>query len=102
MIKTSIIAELVLSPRSKDSVSLSKPIKDALSILHGIKGLKLITHAMGTNIETNDLDLLFDAIKKVQLFLIEQYPRVVTTLKIDQRKDKLNRTMEDKINSVKV
>lgn len=55
---------------------------------------------MGTNISTNDLDLLFNAVKRVQIYLIERYPRVVTSLKIDQRKDKVDRTMQDKINSV--
>ena len=100
--KTSIIAELSVSPRSIDTVSLSKPIREALRILHSIDGLSLETHAMGTNIETNDLDLLLEGVKKVQNYLIERYPRVVTTLKIDQRKDKPNRTMEEKIKSVEV
>jgi uncharacterized protein YqgV (UPF0045/DUF77 family) len=57
---------------------------------------------MGTNISTNDLDLLLDAVKKVQNYLIDKYPRVVTSLKIDQRKDKPDRKMEDKISSVKL
>ena len=57
---------------------------------------------MGTNVSTNDLDLLLDGLKKVQNYLIERYPRVVTTLKIDQRSDKPNRRMEDKNSSVKI
>ena len=81
---------------------MSQPIKDALKILHSFDRLTLETHAMGTNISTNDLDLLLNAVKQVQLFLIERYPRVVTTLKIDQRKDRPNRKMEDKIKAVKV
>ncbi|MHA2336117.1 MAG: MTH1187 family thiamine-binding protein [Candidatus Hodarchaeales archaeon] len=99
--KTSIIAELTLSPRSTESVSLSNPIKEALKILHSVEGLTIETHAMGTNISTQDLDVLLDAVKKIQNYLIERYPRVVTTLKIDQRKDKPDRKMEDKISSVK-
>ncbi len=99
--QTSIIAELVLSPRSTSSVSLSKPIKEALKILYKIDGLTLETHAMGTNIQCNNLDLLFNAIKQVQEFLIQDFPRVILTLKIDQRKDKPDRTMKDKIDSVK-
>ncbi|OLS22897.1 MAG: hypothetical protein HeimC3_28400 [Candidatus Heimdallarchaeota archaeon LC_3] len=101
MVDSSIIAELTLSPRSPNSVSLSKPIKEALKILNKIEGLTLETHAMGTNIQCNSLDLLFNAIKQVQEFLIQDYPRVVTTLKIDQRTDKPDRRMRDKINSVK-
>jgi len=83
-------------------VSLSKPIKEALKILHSFEGLIIETHAMGTNVSTNDLDLLLDGLKKVQNYLIERYPRVVTTLKIDQRSDKPNRRMEDKNSSVKI
>jgi uncharacterized protein (TIGR00106 family) len=82
-------------------VSLSNPIKEALKILHSVEGLTIETHAMGTNISTQDLDVLLDAVKKIQNYLIERYPRVVTTLKIDQRKDKPDRKMEDKISSVK-
>ena len=81
---------------------MSKPIKEALKILHSIEGLTVETHAMGTNISTNNLQILLDAVKKVQEYLIERYPRVVTTLKIDQRKDKPDRKMDDKINAVKV
>ncbi|MHA1989998.1 MAG: MTH1187 family thiamine-binding protein [Candidatus Hodarchaeales archaeon] len=95
------MAELTLSPRSTESVSLSNPIKEALKILHSVEGLTIETHAMGTNISTQDLDVLLDAVKKIQNYLIERYPRVVTTLKIDQRKDKPDRKMEDKISSVK-
>jgi uncharacterized protein YqgV (UPF0045/DUF77 family) len=73
-----------------------------LEILHSFEGLTIETHAMGTNISTNDLDLLLNAVKRVQNYLIERYPRVVTTLKIDQRKDKPDRKLIDKINAVKL
>ena len=95
----SIIAELVLTPYTAD-VSISKPLKEALQILRNISGIEVTTHAMGTNISCHDLDTLFNAIKTCHNFLIEKYPRVVTTIKIDDRKDKPNRTMQDKIDAV--
>lgn len=95
----SIIAELVLVPYTSE-VGISKPLKEALQLLRSIPGLELQTHAMGTNISCHDLDTLFNAIKKVHNFLIESYPRVVTTIKIDDRKDKPSRKMEDKIKEV--
>lgn len=95
----SIIAELVLVPYTHD-VSISKPLKEALQILRKIPDIEVTTHAMGTNISCHDLDILFNAIKTCHNFLIEKYPRVVTTIKIDDRKDKPNRVMQDKINAV--
>ena len=97
----SIIAELQLSPRSPKTISLSKPIKESLKILKKYKELQLQTHAMGTNIATKDIDVLLTAVKEVQDYLIQRYPRVVTTLKIDQRTDKPNRTFEDKLKKLK-
>ena len=94
-----IIAELILSPYTSD-VSISKPLREALIILRSIPGLELETHAMGTNILCHDIDTLFNAIKQCHNYLIEHYPRVVTTIKIDDRKDRPNRTMKDKINAV--
>ncbi len=98
-LERSIIAELVLSPYTSD-VSISKPLKEAINILRKSPGLELQTHAMGTNISCHDLDTLFNAIKQCHNYLIEHYPRVVTTIKIDDRKDKPARTMQDKINAV--
>lgn len=95
-----IIAELVLSP-STSEVSISKPLKESLKILRNYPGIETETHAMGTNIICKDIDVLFEAIKKCHNFLIESYPRVVTTIKIDERSDRPNRTMQDKINAVK-
>ena len=95
----SIIAELVLVPYTAD-VSISKPLKEALEILRKFPGIQLETHAMGTNISCHDLDTLFNAIKKCHNYLIERYPRVVTTIKIDDRVDKPTRTMQDKIDAV--
>ena len=99
--KTSIIAELVLSPRTSTSVSISSALKEVLNILHSIPDIKTQTHAMGTNIECHDLDTLFNAVKVCHNYLITQgYPRVVTELKIDERTDLPTRTMQDNVDAV--
>ena len=95
----SVIAELVLVPYTSE-ISISRPLKEALEILRKYPGIELETHAMGTNISCHDLDTLFEAIKKCHNYLIERFPRVVTTIKIDDRKDKPHRVMQDKIDAV--
>ena len=99
---TSIIAELVLSPRALDRVSLSGPLKKVLAVLHEIPDIEVETHAMGTNIACDNLDILLTAVKKAHNYLLEQgFARVVTTLKIDERRDKPDRTLKDKVEAVK-
>ena len=97
-----IVAELVLSPRSEKSVSISEPLREAIKILQSYPGLTLESHAMGTNIECSDLDLLFDAVKKCHNHLIKTHPRVVTTLKIDERTDKSDHSIDGKKKAIKI
>ena len=93
-----IVAELVVSPRSKD-IGISKPLKEVIHILKNkeMEGkLKLEIHSMGTNIECNSLDYLFEIIKECHNYLIERFPRVVTSVKIDERTDKPDHSFETK------
>ena len=83
-----------------NEVGISAPLKEALVILRKNPDLEIQTHAMGTNILCHDLNILFEAIKECHNFLIEKHPRVVTTIKLDERTDTLDRKMEDKINKV--
>jgi uncharacterized protein (TIGR00106 family) len=95
-----IIAELSLSPRSIGTISLSSSLKPALKLLSEQKGIIIETHAMGTNIEANSLDDLFNAVKVVHQYLIDRHLRVITSLKIDHRTDKENHTLEGKTKSI--
>lgn len=94
-----IVAELVLSPRSTE-IGISKPLKEVINLLITNKDLKIEIHAMGTNIECNSLDILFDAIKECHEFLIERFPRVVTSIKIDERTDKNQHSLQSKKESI--
>lgn len=93
-----IISQLSISPVGKD-VSLSKYVKIAIDSIKK-EGINYQTNAMATIIETEDLDTLFSIVKNAHnAVLSEGVKRVITELKIDDRKDK-KVTIENKIKSV--
>ena len=63
--------------------------------------VKSETNAMATVIETEDLDTLFKLVKEAHMTMINSgVQRVVTELKIDDRRDK-NATIDTKLNAIK-
>ncbi len=94
-----IIAELVVSPHGVGT-SLSKYVKEAVKVIDNYPGIRVWHHPMGTVIEAKSLDTILDVTKKAHQALFKHgCKRVVTTLKIDDRRDK-PRKMEDKVNAV--
>ena len=82
-----IISQLSIAPVGKGT-SLSKYVKIVLQILLK-NNIKFITNDMATIIETKDLDTLFRAVKEAHNAVINAgAKRVITELKIDDRKDK--------------
>ena len=80
-------------------VSLSTYIAECEKILSEM-GLKTSLHSYGTNIE-GEWDEVFAAIKRCHEKVHAMgAPRITTTIKLGTRTDR-NRTMEDKIASVK-
>jgi uncharacterized protein (TIGR00106 family) len=64
------------------------------------ENLKIVTNAMATVIETEDLETLFSAVQKAHNAVVDSgAERVVTELKIDDRRDK-NITIESKLRAV--
>ena len=93
-----IISQLSIAPVGKD-ISLSKYVKIAINALKD-NDVKFKTNAMATIIETKDLDTLFKVVEKAHNAVIESgAKRVITELKIDDRRDK-NVTTESKLSSV--
>lgn len=93
-----IISQLSIVPIGKGT-SLSKYVKLVLETLKK-ENLKIVTNAMATVIETEDLETLFSAVQKAHNAVVDSgAERVVTELKIDDRRDK-NVTMESKLKSV--
>ena len=97
--ETTIIAEIVVAPHGVGT-SLSKYVKEAVKIIDNYPGIRVIHHPMGTVIEAPDLDTILDVTKKAHMALINAgCKRVITTLKIDDRRDKPRR-MEDKVKAI--
>lgn len=94
-----ITAELTVIPIGTDDTSISKYVAVAVSVLDQI-GIKYELSGMGTSIETNDPDKLFDAVKAVhEAVFNEGAMRVATHIKIDDRRD-VEKTMAQKVASV--
>ena len=93
-----IISQLSIAPVGKD-VSLSRYVKKVISVLKE-NNITFETNDMATVIETEDLETLFNVVEKAHKSVIESgAQRVITELKIDDRRDK-NVTMGTKIKSL--
>lgn len=96
-----VIAEISVVPLGTKTPSVSKYVASALKILEKEKNIKYQLTAMGTIIEADSLDELLGVAKKMhEAVLSEGIKRVVTTIKIDERRDK-KLTIEGKTKSVK-
>ncbi len=94
-----IIAQLSIAPVGKE-VSVSKYVKLVLETLKK-EQVKFETNAMSTVIETEDLNTLFDVVEKAHnAVLVAGAERVITELKIDDRRDK-DATITSKLNALK-
>ncbi len=94
-----IIAQLSIAPVGKE-VSVSKYVKLVIETLKK-ENVKFETNAMATVIETEDLKTLFDIVQKAHNVVIASgAERVITELKIDDRRDK-DATIKSKINALK-
>ena len=94
-----IIAQLSIAPVGKE-VSVHKYVKLVLETLKK-EQVKFETNAMATVIETSDLKTLFDVVEKAHnAVLAAGADRVITELKIDDRRDK-DATITSKLNALK-
>jgi uncharacterized protein (TIGR00106 family) len=79
--------------------SLSSYVRKAVQIVEK-SGLKTMTHPMGTIIEGDSLEQIFNIIRQAHESIFEAgAARVITSIKIDERRDK-SRTMEEKVQAV--
>jgi len=94
------IMEINIIPLGTKTPSVSKYITDALRVLGKEKNIIYELTAMGTIVETDSLDLLLTLAKKMHRAVLSgKINRVVTTIKIDDRKDK-KISIEEKVSSV--
>ncbi len=93
-----IIAQLSIAPIGKGT-SVSTYIQQVINILEK-EGIKYQTNPMATIIETNDLTTLLSIVQKAHDAVVQAgAKRIITELKIDDRKDK-NVTMESKLKAL--
>jgi uncharacterized protein (TIGR00106 family) len=93
-----IISQLSIAPVG-EGTSLSKYVKNVINVLKK-NNIKYKTNAMATVIETEDLKTLFRVIEEAHNSVIKLgAERVITELKIDDRKDK-QVTISTKLGSI--
>ena len=86
---------------TKGDTGMSKEIALVYKAINQIQDLKTILTAMGTQIESNKLDNILEAIKISHTTLRNiGIERIISSIRIDERSDNTN-TLDGKINSVK-
>jgi uncharacterized protein (TIGR00106 family) len=94
------IVEVSIVPVGTKTPSLSQHIARVLQVLEGEEGIKYELTSMGTIME-GDLGEILSLVKKIhEVAFNEEVLRVVTIVKIDDRRDK-SLTMEGKVKAVK-
>ena len=92
-----MLAELSVFPLDKGGEGLSRYVAESMEIIEQ-SGLAFEIHALGTLIE-GPADKVFEVIRKCHMNMTRHSDRVVTTVKIDDRKDAQNR-IKGKVRSV--
>jgi len=93
------ILEISVVPIGTKGTSLSRYVADCIKVLRKEKNVKYELTSMGTNVEGNLKDLIKIALKMHEVPFLKGAPRVLTTLKIDDRRDKKG-TLEGKKRAV--
>ncbi|MBU2607729.1 MAG: MTH1187 family thiamine-binding protein [Chloroflexi bacterium] len=94
------MVEVSIVPVGTDSPSVSQYVALALKVLQAEKDLKYELTAMGTILE-GDLGRLLTVVRKMHQSVLDTgVKRVVTTVKIDERRDKVS-SITGKVASVK-
>ena len=94
------IMEISIVPLGTETTSVSKYITGSIKSLEENKDIKYKLTPMGTIIKADSVEKLFNIATKMHHSVLEKdINRVVTTIKIDDRKDK-KLTMSSKVKSV--
>lgn len=96
-----VVAEISLTPIGTDDTSLSFYIAKSIESIDHIGGITHTTTSMGTILESDDVQKIFEA-AKIMTETIHRLgvKRVGIILKIDSRTDK-KQTSQDKLDAVK-
>ncbi len=96
-----IQAEISVYPMATRTTSASFYIAKAIESIENIKNLRYEINSMGTVLESDSIDIIYEASKKMMETVHNLgMDRVEVVIKIDSRRDKHLR-MEEKIESIK-
>ena len=94
------IVEVSIVPLGTETPSIARYVARAVKVLQGENDIKYELTAMGTIIE-GDLERLLTLVGKMHQAIFDAGPmRVVTTIKIDERRDKVS-SANSKLESLK-
>lgn len=93
------IMEITIIPLGTQTASLSEYVADSVVVLKQEKDIMYHLTAMGTIVQADSISKLFDVAKKMHKAVLKKSKRVVTAIKIDDRKDK-RITVQSKLQSV--
>ena len=96
-----IQAEISVYPIGTSTTSSSFYIAKGIESIHNIKKVRYEINSMGTILESDNIDKIFEAVKNIMEVIhnLGVY-RVEVILKIDSRNDKQAK-MEEKVESIK-
>ena len=98
--KYTVIAEFSITPIGTEKTSLSPYVSCAIKAFENIEKLKFEVTSMGTILEAESLKTIFQAVEAAhQAILDKGAKRVLSTLRLDDRRDKI-RTMQDKVDAL--
>lgn len=93
-----VLAEISVTPLGKEGASLGDTVVETLKVAEA-KGVNYQVGPMGTSLE-GDLETLFDLLREMHEACFKLgYPRVITTIRLDDRRDK-DLTMSYRVESV--
>ncbi|QUC65314.1 MTH1187 family thiamine-binding protein [Nitrosopumilus sp. K4] len=96
-----INAEISIYPVGTNSTSASFYIAKAIESIQNIEGIRYEINPMGTVLESDNIDTIYEASKKMMEVVHNLgVNRVEVVLKVDSRKDK-HVKMEEKLESIK-
>ncbi len=93
-------ADLTVLALGRQGASASEYITEIQRRLRGQERVRFHMHAMGTSLEGTTEDILA-IVGELHAIPFEQgIPRVYTVLKLDERRDRPDQTLDDKVRSV--
>jgi len=94
------VMEISVVPIGTEGSSLSSYVAEAIEVLKCESDIKYQLTSMGTIIEAKSIEKLLSVAEKMHNIVFgDEVRRVVTTIKLDERKDK-ELTMDGKVKSV--